>query len=174
MPVTFQCITCQKSFTVSSKLAGKKIRCKGCNGITKVPDRQTADVDAIVPDVKAAPTAKTRPDDFVEIQTEWIVVCDDCGRKHRPDTKLLGKRVRCKCGSILYLTEHPDAGMRLAPLEPELADLPMDFGIQPVQPAQSGVYQAPPPSFNTKGTIPGTQRKRDAEKMVRDADEREQ
>ncbi len=146
MPFSFHCESCNKKFTVSSKLIGKKIRCKGCQNVMRIPD----------------------PADFVAIQTEWVVDCDDCGRQHRPDESLMGKRIRCKCGAILHLQENTDAQIQLAPTEPlaPLDDpfaLPVDDHAAPVTagfvtPAAAvpGPYQAPPPAVSGTGAAQRT------------------
>lgn len=179
MPISFQCTTCKKPYKVSDKLAGKKIRCKQCNGVTRVPGQKVKAVTAPQPVATPVPTATPAPspaDDFVPIQTEWIVECDDCGRKHKPDEKLMGKRIRCKCGSVLHLTENPSAGIPLAPLDPDLVDLSQMQAYTP-QAGPAPVYQAPPPSFQKSSSSSLTireQRRREAEEMVRAADQKQE
>ena len=249
MPISFKCAKCLKPFKVSRELAGKKIRCKGCSHVFRIPHIATGSsaaaqpmptptqtpiaaqpipatpvthsvpmkpvakaaqaaqvveavqavepvtpVEAVVPVTKVAAatpvTAQpidTQPqsaaDDFIKIQDEWIVECDDCGRQHKPDEKLMGKRVRCKCGSILHLLENPNNNIALAPLEPEAVDLSemqayetQPFGTLPdetesfeTHAGPSPVLQAPPPSFKQKPETLRQKRKRDAEQMVRSA-----
>jgi len=200
MPVSFECINCKKPFRVSSKLAGKKIRCKGCNNVMRIPappldaalefdpsmltepgklsgDLPIAQPIAVQP-MAAPPISVDQqlPDDLVEIQTEWIVECDDCGRQHRPDKSLLGKRVKCKCGTILHLTENSNAGMNLSPMDPMLepaSPIPA-ANVQPglLSNNLNQACQAPPPSFRSAAAPADlrSQRRREAEEMVRAAD----
>ena len=87
------------------------------------------------------------PDDFVSIQSEWVVECDDCGRKHKPDEGLMGKRIRCKCGSILHLSENVNAGLMVAKDEDAL---PMLQPLAEAAPAPGQGFQSAPPSFHAQ------------------------
>ena len=152
MPFSFHCDSCDKKFTVSSQLIGKKIRCKGCQNVMRIPD----------------------PSDYVAIQTEWIVDCDDCGRQHRPDESLIGKRIRCKCGAILHLQENTDAQLNLAPVDPLPDSAPPVPGTPapPSPPASEyAAWQVPPPQISGDG---GAQREADAERRLKQRRIREQ
>ncbi|MGI9518053.1 MAG: hypothetical protein ACR2NP_13450 [Pirellulaceae bacterium] len=151
MPFSFLCESCNKKFTVSSKLIGKRIRCKGCQNVMRIPD----------------------PADFVSIQTEWIVECDDCGRQHRPDESLMGKRIRCKCGSVMHLQENSEAHLKLAPVEPlpQQGALPGSPTPQNQMPTASGPWQAPPPQISG---AEGAQRQAEAERAVEEQRRREE
>lgn len=52
MPVSVRCKTCAKDYKVSSRLAGKSVRCPGCQGPIKVP---------LVSSAPASPSAPARP-----------------------------------------------------------------------------------------------------------------
>lgn len=132
MAIQFQCLSCQKHFSIDESLAGKKIRCKACQGVMRVP--QTHPVAEQFPEIDLEVVEEDEdPDDFVPLETEWIVECDDCGRQHRPPEKLMGKRIRCRCGSILLLSENPQAGLRLQPLPPE-PEIPVSERMRPIKP----------------------------------------
>lgn len=85
MPISFAC-KCGKRLAVKDELAGKKIKCPGCQAVVPIPQK------------KVAPAAAGTP-------ANVIAVSCGCGKRFNAKKELAGKRIKCPaCQSVVTVS----------------------------------------------------------------------
>jgi len=70
MPIRVRCTDCATQYNLADTLAGKKIRCKKCQGIIAVPDAENGEATTPAPRNVEVTRGKTRPSPVREEQDE--------------------------------------------------------------------------------------------------------
>src|SRR4051812_24344937 len=80
--IDFSCPGCGRTYQVDASLRGKKVRCKGCNEVSRIPE-------------PSAPLEMALP------QEDLRFACPRCGYDFTLAARLAGKQARCKqCGEV--------------------------------------------------------------------------